>query len=172
MRPILVAIVGALSLAIGATLPAHADPRGQFLDDADHRYRLVITVAQEAAAIGDDIPTTFCLSSARAEKIEVCLGKFQGHWFFGGDRSASTFQLKTDNDVLCRCERPVVLLREQSLCWPMTVSVADVGVANAQLDGAVTVLEDVHEVGRTADSCVNANSNRVPLTIEPKGSVP
>ena len=168
MKPILVAILGALSLVVGATRPAHADSKGHTRKDDDHRYRLEITVATETAVVDDTIPTFFCLSPTREDKLEVCLGQFQGHWLFGGDRSVSTFELKSDGDDLCTCERPVVLLRDQPLCWSMTVSVADVGVTNALVGGFVTVLEDVHEVGRTAASCVNADSNRVPLTIKSK----
>jgi hypothetical protein len=168
MRPVtvLVAIVAAVSLGIGATPPARADMKGRIRRDDDHRYRLEITLARESAVVGDDVPTMFCLSPALDDAIEVCLGQHQGHWFFGGEWSVSTFRLQPDSDSLCTCERPVVLRRDQPLCWPMGVVVPNFGVSNVRVGGFVTVLEDVHEIGRAADSCVSADSNEVPFTIK------
>ena len=172
MKPTLVAILGALSLFVGATPPAHAEMKGRTRDDSDHRYRLVITVAQQSASVGDRVPTIFCLSPTTEDELEVCLGRHQGHWFFGGDMAVSTFELDSDDDGLCSCERPVVLRADQPFCWPMTVSVPEFGVAEAQIGGFVTILEDVHEIGRPADSRVDVDSNRLPLTIKTQEAKP
>ena len=168
MPPRLLAIVGALSLVAGATPAVSGDPKGRIRHDDDHRYRLEITLARQSAVVGESLSTTFCLSPARDEKLEVCVGRFQGHWFFGGDRATSTFQLMPGDEFICTCERPVVLLPDQPLCWPMYVSVQDVGSENAQVGGFVTLLEGVREVGGTAESCVDARSDTVPLTVERK----
>ena len=50
----------------------------------------------------------------------------------------------------------------------MSAPLRDDDTGITEIGGFVTVLEDVHEVGHTADSCINVRSVMVPITIEPK----
>jgi len=170
MKPILVAILGVVSLVNGATPCALAGRGRQTREDGDHRYRLEVTLAQPTAGFGDVISTMFCISSARDARVEACLGQFQGHWYHQGDNWMSTFTLRPDgdNDDMCRCERPLVLTRGEPVCWPMRAPLPNVDAGSVEIGGFVTVLEDVHEIGRTADSCIDVRSVTVPLTIEPE----
>lgn len=166
MKSFVVGIAAALALALHVPQPARADPNGEILKDEAHRYRLDLTAAQKSVIGGKDLMTTFCLSPARENKVEICLGS-QGHSFLAED---GRFFVSTINQLdtpyaPCRCERLVVLRAEQPLCWPMNVSVPNVRVENGDVAGYVTIFEDVHEIGGTAESCVNVDSNRVPLTI-------
>ena len=43
-----------------------------------------------------------------------------------------------------------------------------VGAGSLEIGGFVTDLEDVHEIGATADSCIDVRSVTVPLTLEPE----
>ena len=167
MKSSVVVTAAALALALPVSQPARADPNGEILNDEVHRYRLELTVAQKSVVGGKDLMTTFCLSPARENKVEICLGT-QGHSFLvedGRDFVFATFNEVNNPYAACRCERPVVLVAEQPFCWPMNVSVPKVRVENGDVAGFVTILEDVHEIGGTAESCVHVDSNHVPLTI-------
>lgn len=190
MKSIVVVTAAALALALDVSQPARADTKGEILNDEDHRYRLEITLAQKSAVGGEDMPTVFCLSPTSENKVEVCLGEQHGHSFFVGNGSIFVYGPIRLGDLdnhgnlgnpTCRCERPVVLRAEQPLCWSISVLVPNFPLPNGTVAGFVNILEDVHEIGGTAESCVNVDSNRVPLTIKvkkddtsqpPKGSSP
>ncbi len=166
MKSFLVVTAAALALALHVPQPARADPNGEVRKDEAHRYRLDLNVAQKSVVGGKDLMTTFCLSPAREDKVEICLGS-QGHSFAAEDGRffVSTIKQLDVPYAPCRCERLVVLRAEQPLCWPMMASVPNIRVENGDVAGYVTILEDVHEIGGTAESCVRVDSNRVPLTI-------
>jgi len=166
MKSFVVVTAATLALALCVSQPASADPNGEILKDEAHRYRLELTVAQKSVVSGKDLMTTFCLSPTRENKVEICLGS-QGHSFLAEDGRVfvSTINQVNTSYARCGCERLVVLRAEQPLCWPMNVSVPKVHVANGDVAGYVTILEDVHEIGGTSESCVNVDSNRVPLTM-------
>jgi len=168
MKAILVGILGVVGWVLHASPCVLAGSQGQTREDGDHRYLLEVTVAQPAAVTGTTLGTKFCISPAKEETLEVCLGRFQGHWFHGGDVRKSTFTLYPEDDARCRCDRPVVLRRGEPVCWSMSAPLRDDDTGITEIGGFVTVLEDVHEVGRTADSCINVRSAMVPITIEPK----
>jgi hypothetical protein len=50
----------------------------------------------------------------------------------------------------------------------MDALLLDADAGSTAIGGFVTVLEDAHETGRTADSCINVRSVMMPITIEPK----
>src|SRR5260221_12787721 len=164
MPPRLLAIVGALSLVAGATPAVSGDPKGRIRHDDDHRYRLEITLARQSAVVGESLSTTFCRSPARDEKLEVCVGRFQGHWFFGGDRATSTFQLMPGGEFICTCERPVALLPDQPLCWPMDVSVHGVGSEQAEVGVVVTLRYGVRGGSASQVAWRHASSRTRPIT--------
>jgi hypothetical protein len=153
---------------IVATPQTHAQMKGRLLEDDAHRFHVELTVAQQSVVVGDVVPTIFCLSPAVEDVVEVCLGAHRGHWFFAGDHSTSVFTLRPDGDSMCRCERPVVLRADRPLCWSMDANVSEISVGSSKIGGFVTVLEGVHEIGGTADSCTIVNSQHVPLTVRPK----
>jgi len=167
MKATLVGILGMVGLVLHASPCVLADAQGHTIEDGDHRYLLDVTVAQPTAVAGAVLGVSFCISPAKEEKLEVCLGRFQGHWLHDGDRWVSTFTLHEEDDAMCRCERPVVLTRGEPVCWSMDASLRDADAGSMEIGGFVTVLEDVHEIGRTADSCIDVHSVMVPITIEP-----
>jgi len=168
MKPFSMTILGAVILAVGATPCALAEPKGQIREDDEHRFLLEVTVDQPAAAVGSGLDTSFCLSPTREQRIEVCLGRFQGHWIHDGEKWTSTFTLQEKDDAMCRCERPVVLSRGESVCWPLRALLQSADAGRVEIGGFVTVLEDIHEHGITAESCIDVRSAMVPLTIEPE----
>ena len=166
MKATLVGILGVVSLVLPASPCVLAGVQGHTVEDGDHRYLLEVTVAQPTAVAGAAIGTSFCISPAKEEELEVCLGRLQGHWFHDGDKWVSTFTLREEDDAPCRCKRPVVLTRGEPVCWPMDALLRGVHAGSLEIGGFVTVLEDVREVGRTSDSCINVRSVMVPITIE------
>jgi len=170
MKAILVAMLGVVVLVLYATPCISEGRHGQTRKDGDHRYLLEVTVAQPTAVTGTTLGTSFCISPAQEETLEVCLGRFQGHWFHMGDVWRSTFILHPEDDARCRCDRPVVLMRGEPVCWSMDAALRDADPGITEIGGFVTVLEDVHEIGSTADSCINVRSVMVPLTVEPDGT--
>ena len=168
MKAVPFAFLGAVVLIPHANPYVLAGVQGQTREDGDHRYLLEVTVAQPTAVTGTTLGTSFCISPAKGEKLEVCLDRFQGHWFHRGDAWKSTFTLHPGDDARCRCERPVVLMRGEPVCWSMDASFRDADAGSTEIGGFVTVLQDVHEIGRTADSCIQVRSVMVPLTIEPE----
>jgi len=166
MKATLVGILGVVGLVLHASPGVLAGAQGQTREDGDHRYLLEVAVAQPAAFTGPTLDTKFCISPANEETLQVCLGRFQGHWFHGGNAWRSTFTLYPEDDARCRCDRPVVLRRGEPVCWSMNAPRRDDDTGITEIGGFVTVLEDVHEVGRIADSCINVRSVMVPITIE------
>jgi len=168
MKAFLNAVLGAAVLVLHATPCISEGLHGRTREDGDHRYLLEVTVAQPTAVTGTILGTRFCISPAEEERLEVCLGRHQGHWFHRGVAWKSTFTLDPGDDAMCRCERPVVLTRGEPACWSMDTSLRDASAGSTEIGGFVTVLEDVQEIGRTADSCISVRSVMVPITIEPE----
>ncbi len=169
MKAVPFAFLGVVVLVLHATPCISEGRHGQTREDGDHRYLLEVTVAQPTAVTGATLGTRFCISPAKEARLEVCLGRFQGHWFHFGDTWKSTFFLYPEDDARCRCERRVVLTRGEPVCWSMDAPLRDADAGSMEIGGFVTVLEDVYEIGRTADSCINVRSVMVPLTVEPDG---
>jgi hypothetical protein len=160
--------LGTVVLVLHATPCISEGLHGKTREDGDHRYLLEVTVAQPTTVAGTTLGASFCLSPAKEERLEVCLGQLQGHWFRSGNTLKSTFTLYPGDDEMCRCDRPVVLRRGEPACWAMNAPLRDDDTGITEVGGFVTVLEDVQEIGRAADSCINIRSVMVPITIEPK----
>jgi hypothetical protein len=165
-RPILTIAAVASTLVVSCLAVGAAD-HDELLEDDAELYRLVVTVDRESVAVGEIVPTRFCLSPNKAARMDICLGQFQGHHQLGTDRATTSFVLIPDREEICVCARPIVLESERPVCWPMSVEISDLGVERMKLSGFVTILENAREVGETAASCVDVDSDGVELTIRP-----
>jgi hypothetical protein len=151
-------LLGALLIALAANVAAADD--GARPDDA-HRFRLVVTLPRPQWIAGEPNVTMFCLSSVAEEEMDVCLGRFQGHDLAGGGLFTRSFTLPPKEEPRCACRNPVVLLRESPRCWPMSLLAPDPLMTDATLSGFVTIVEDVREVGSSAETCVEVSSEPI-----------
>jgi hypothetical protein len=155
-------LAGAVLVTLAASIAAADD--GARLDAA-HRYRLVVTLPQATLIAGAPNLTMFCLSPAREDVMNVCLGRYQGHDLAGGDLYTRSFTLPSKEEPRCTCRTPVVLLRTSPRCWPMSLLDPDPRLTDATLNGFVTIVEGVDAVGASAETCVEVSSDPIPVRI-------
>lgn len=159
------ALVGAAGMTLSLATGAIAETDRPFRDDLDRRYRLTIELSGDEGNVGELLPTTLCLSPTSDDRLAVCLGERQGHDLIGDRRITTTFTLPPEEHPSCTCNRPVVLVRDAPLCWSLPVRLAEVDVEEPLVRGFVTVLEDVHDVGKSSSSCISVRSNAVPVRL-------
>lgn len=153
---------------IGASRTAEADD-APYARDTEGRYRLEVRVPGTVTQVGASLHVTFCLSTAKGETIQACMGVEPVHSTWQGrNRDTTVLLVPGDDDARrCTCVRIVTLTPDSPQCWRSYLTVPAIAWGSLDLGGFALILEEAGENGASPPRCVRVDSDLVRLSVEP-----
>lgn len=153
---------------IGASRSAGAED-APYVRDTDGRYRLEVRVPGTVTQVGASLSVTFCLSTAKDETLEACMGIEPVHSTWRGrNRDTTVLLIPGEDDArACTCARIVTLRQDSPECWRSFLTVPAIAWGTLDLGGFALILEEGGENGASPPRCVRVDSDLVRLSIEP-----